>query len=220
MAVSYSVSKMNSNFGDKTDGKFYAHAQINGTTSLKQFSQLIASQTTVSRADVAAVLISSVENLVMELQRGNQVEFGELGKFRLQITSKGAEKAADFKSDTNITGVNVQFVPGEDLNDLFSKLEFTPVASRLIQKAALKAEKEQAKTLDLDAIKASGKKNNGNDDSDKGGSTTGGSTSGGSGSTGDSGSSTGDSGSSTGDSGSSAGGSGSSSSDGDDVGIG
>lgn len=174
MAVSYSISKMNSNFGDKTDGKFYAHAQINGSTSLKQFSQLIASQTTVSRADVAAVLISSVENLVMELQRGNQVEFGELGKFRLQITSKGAEKAADFKSDTNITGVNVQFVPGDDLNDLFSKLEFTPVASRLVQKAALRAEKAQAKTLDLDAVKASAKKNNGSDDADKGGSSTGG----------------------------------------------
>lgn len=166
MAVSYSVSKMNSKFAEG-DGKFYAHAQINETTSLKKFSQLIALQTTVSRADVSAVLISAVENLVLELQRGNQVEFGELGKFRLQITSKGAEKATEFKADTHITGVNVQFTPGEDLSDLFSKLEFTPVASRLVQKAALKAEKEQAKTIDLDSIKTSTKKD------DTGGSSTG-----------------------------------------------
>lgn len=159
MAVSYSVSKMNSKFAEG-DGKFYAHAQINETTSLKKFSQLIALQTTVSRADVAAVLISAVENLVLELQRGNQVEFGELGKFRLQITSKGAEKATDFKADTHITGVNVQFIPGEDLEDLFNKLEFNPVASRLVQKAALKAEKEQAKSIDLDALKTSGKSDN------------------------------------------------------------
>ena len=77
------------------------------------FSKLISMQTTVSRADVSAVLVSAVENLVMELQRGNQVEFGELGKFRLQLTSEGVEKASDFKGDIHIKGVNIQFVPGD-----------------------------------------------------------------------------------------------------------
>nr|WP_297651757.1 hypothetical protein [uncultured Prevotella sp.] len=43
----------------------------------------MASQTTVSRADVSAVLISAVDNLIVELKRGNQIVFGELGKFRL-----------------------------------------------------------------------------------------------------------------------------------------
>lgn len=173
MAVSYSITKKVSKFGNNPDGLFYAQAQINESISLKQFSQLIASQTTVSRADVAAVLISAVENLVTELQRGNQVEFGELGKFRLQLTSKGAEKAAEFKADTHITGVNIQFVPGEDLSDLFDKLEFNPVASRLVQKAALKAEKAEAKTIDLDALKSTGKKDSDtSSDDNKGGTTT------------------------------------------------
>jgi hypothetical protein len=35
----------------------------------------------VSRADVVAVLISTVENLLDALQEGKQVDFGELGKF-------------------------------------------------------------------------------------------------------------------------------------------
>lgn len=72
MAVKYSVAKLNVKLNGKSYEKVYAHAQVNETTSLKKFSQLIASQTTVSRADVSAVLISSVENLVMELQRGNE----------------------------------------------------------------------------------------------------------------------------------------------------
>ena len=36
------------------------------------------------------------ENMVIELQRGNQIDFGELGKFRLQLTSEGAATAAEF----------------------------------------------------------------------------------------------------------------------------
>lgn len=166
MAVKYSLAKKSSKFGAKSaDGKYYACAQINEKTSLKQFSKLIAMQTTVSRADVTAVLVSAVENLVMELQRGNQVEFGELGKFRLQLSSVGTENAVDFKSDINITDVNIQFVPGEELAKIFENLEFTQVASRAVQRAALKAEKEGAKTLDLEAAKQSGKKDS---DSDSG----------------------------------------------------
>lgn len=180
MAINYSLAKLNPGLA-KSDGKFYARAQVNATTNLKEFSQLIASQTTVSRADVSAVLISSVENLIMELKRGNQVEFGELGKFRVQLMSEGTEKASDFTAN-KITGIRIQFVPGEDLEDLFSKLEFTPVASRLVQKAALKAEKEGAKIIDISEAKANGKKDtsdsdkntSGDDtsDTDKGGTST------------------------------------------------
>nr|WP_297651754.1 hypothetical protein [uncultured Prevotella sp.] len=61
-------------------------------------------------------------------------------------------------------------MPGEDLKNIFTDLEFTPVASRLILKAAYKAEKANAKNLDLDAVKASGKKSN--ESGDEGGGTT------------------------------------------------
>ena len=55
MAVKYSLAKMNTKLNGKSYEKVYAYAQVNETTSLKKFSQLIASQTTVSRADVSAV---------------------------------------------------------------------------------------------------------------------------------------------------------------------
>ena len=175
MAVNYSLVKYVSKFGkDAGKGKFYARAQVNEKTSLKKFSKLIAMQTTVSYADVTAVLVSAVENLILELQRGNQVEFGDLGKFRLQIVSDGADSAAEFKSDTHIKGVNIQYSPGPELYSVFQDIEFVQVASRAIQRAALKAEKEGAKTIDIEeAKKASGKKQN-----TSGGSTTGGNTSG------------------------------------------
>lgn len=87
MSVSYSLVKYVPKFGKNAGkGKFYARAQVNEKTSLKKFSKMIAMQTTVTYADVTAVLVSAVENLILELQRGNQVEFGDLGKFRLQMS--------------------------------------------------------------------------------------------------------------------------------------
>ena len=176
MSVSYSLVKYVPKFGKNAGkGKFYARAQVNEKTSLKKFSKMIAMQTTVTYADVTAVLVSAVENLILELQRGNQVEFGDLGKFRLQIVSDGADSAADFKSDTHIKGVNVQYAPGPELYSVFQNMEFVQVASRAVQRAALKAEKEGAKTLDIEEAKKKPAKDN----TSSGGSTTGGSTTGG-----------------------------------------
>lgn len=194
MSVSFSLAKHLAKPGDKTsDSKYYACTQINDSISLKMFAGLIERQTTVSRADCTAVLVSAVDNLVTELQRGNQVEFGDLGKFRLQIVSDGAESAAEFKSDTHIKGVNVQYAPGPELYSVFQNMEFVQVASRAVQRAALKAEKEGAKTIDIEEVKkAASKKQNTSGDSSaggdsstdgehtSGGSTTGGSTTGGS----------------------------------------
>lgn len=161
MAVNYSLVKQAAKVGDsKSTKKFYARAQVAGTTSLKQISKMVSSQTTVSRADVYAVLISMVDNLMEELKRGNQVEMGDLGKFRVQIQSEGTEKADTFTSTNNIKGVNIQFVPGDELKNIFNDLEFTPVASRVVQKAALKAEKLEEKTLDIEAVKNAKKKAN------------------------------------------------------------
>lgn len=181
MAVNYSLVKYVSKFGKNAGkAKFYARAQVNEKTSLKKFSKMIAMQTTVTYADVTAVLVSAVENLILELQRGNQVEFGDLGKFRLQIISDGADSAAEFKSDIHIKGVNVQYAPGPELYSVFQDMQFVQVASRAVQRATLKALKEGAKTIDIEeAKKPAGKKEDTSGDiSADGDQTSGGSTEG------------------------------------------
>jgi predicted histone-like DNA-binding protein len=148
MALNYSVALRPNPFDKDASPKAYATAQINGELSLKQLSKRVSSQTTVSRADVVAVLTATVDNLLDALQEGKQVDFGELGKFRLQILSQGAETLADFTSE-NIQGVNIQYIPGEDLKNIFAGLEFQPVASRKAQSAALRAEKEGKDVAEL-----------------------------------------------------------------------
>lgn len=128
--------------------KAYAMSQFGINVSLKTMSKRIASQTTVARADVMAVLTALVDNSFEILREGNQVDLGELGKLRLQICSEGAESAKAFTSDF-ITGVNIQFVPGEDLKNIFSGMEFNPVPTRAAAAAVLKAQKEGQTMVDI-----------------------------------------------------------------------
>lgn len=148
MSVNYSITMLSNPKDPKQPKKAYAKAQIDKEVSLKELSLRIASQTTVSRADVSAVLISAVDNTFDILRAGDQVSFGDLGKFRLQLSSDGAVKAEDFTA-TNITGVRIQFVPGDDLKTLFSGMSFAPVPSRAAVRAVLRAEKTGQTNVDL-----------------------------------------------------------------------
>ena len=100
-------------------------------------------------------LNATVENLLDALQEGKQVDFGELGKFRLHILNEGAESLEKFTS-TNITGVSIQYIPGEDLKNVFAGLEFQPVATRKAQQAVLRAEKAGETTVDISKKPAAG----------------------------------------------------------------
>ncbi|WP_294587291.1 HU family DNA-binding protein [uncultured Bacteroides sp.] len=146
--LNYSIAMLKNPVKPDEEPKAYAKSQIAGELTLKELSQRVAKQTTVSRADVSAVLISTVENMIDGLHEGLQVDFGELGKFRLQICSNGAISAEKFTS-ANITGVNIQFVPGEDLKDVFTGLEFAPVPTRAATRALLKAQKAGETTVDI-----------------------------------------------------------------------
>ena len=148
MPLNYSIAML-ANPREKNDPhKAYAKAQINGEMSLKELSKEVASKSTVHSADVYAVLIATTESMLAALKAGKQVDFGELGKFRLQINSKGAITAEDFSAD-NITGVTIQDVPGDDLKTIFQGMEFNLVPSRYAQAAMLRAQKKGETTVDL-----------------------------------------------------------------------
>ena len=140
MPLNYSIAMLPNPMEKGAPPKAYAKAQINGELSLKELAREVSNKCTVHPADIHAVLIASVESLIAALKNGKQVDFGELGKFRLQISSKGAESAEKFTTG-HIKGVKIQFVPGEDLQGIFQDLKFRQVASRYAQNALLHARK-------------------------------------------------------------------------------
>ena len=59
------------------------------------------------------------------LLEGKKIRLGDLGDFSLLLTSKGAEDADKFTAQ-NITGVKVQWEPGQEFKNLRDDAEYRP----------------------------------------------------------------------------------------------
>lgn len=151
--INYSVYMMQSPFSKDDTPKAYARNQVSEVWTLEKFSKHIADHNGVfSRGTVKGVLSDMCECLVEQLLNGNKIQLGELGTFGISINSEGAESIDKFTSK-NIKEVRIIFTPGADFENLIDRAEFNPVASRIAQKATLKAEKAGEATVDLEAAK-------------------------------------------------------------------
>lgn len=118
---------------EKDSMKTFAMAKTSGTCDLQKLCKLISSRSTVSSADVKAVLDGLTWALDMELQSGNVVQVGELGNFRLSISSSGTVNEKDFDA-SKIKKANVVFTPGSQLRTTRSTTTFTPDDVRTVEK--------------------------------------------------------------------------------------
>ena len=179
--IGYSVYLWKSPLVEDSVEKAYAKNQVNKVLTFDEFVKHIAEHNGVfSRGTVKGVVSDTCTCLVEMLLNGFKVEFGELGTFGISLSCDPADTLKDFSAD-NIKEVNILFTPGEDFENLRSRAEFVPVASRAAQAATLKAEKSGETMVDLAAAKnkgnaAGGSEENpddGKDDPDDGGSTGG-----------------------------------------------
>lgn len=151
--IDYSVYMMTPTYSKDETPKAYAKNQVSEIWSLEKFAKHISDHNGVySRGTVKGVISDMCECLVEQLLNGNKIQLGELGTFGISISSEGAESIEKFTSK-NIKAVNILFTPGADFENLIDRAEFNPVASRIAQKATLKAEKAGEATVDLEAAK-------------------------------------------------------------------
>lgn len=151
--IDYSVYMMTPTYSKDETPKAYAKNQVSEIWSLEKFAKHIFDHNGVySRGTVKGVISDMCECLVEQLLNGNKIQLGELGTFGISISSEGAESIEKFASK-NIKAVNILFSPGADFENLIGRAEFNPVASRIAQKATLKAEKAGEATVDLEAAK-------------------------------------------------------------------
>ena len=151
--IDYSVYMMTPTYSKDETPKAYAKNQVSEIWSLEKFAKHISDHNGVySRGTVKGVISDMCECLVEQLLNGNKIQLGELGTFGISISSEGTESIEKFTSK-NIKAVNILFSPGADFENLIGRAEFNPVASRIAQKATLKAEKAGEATVDLEAAK-------------------------------------------------------------------
>ena len=111
--------------GVKGGGKqqYYA-AVVNGDVrDIDKITSTVSSISTVSGADIRAVLYASVEAITGFLSDGDIVRLGDLGTFRLSVSSKGEAAPEDVSAD-DIDNSRILFTPGPMLKNMLKTLQF------------------------------------------------------------------------------------------------
>ena len=92
--------------------KYYASTVLDGEVGLLEICQEIEKISTVSEADIMAVLTSLISVVPEKLTKGKIVRLGDLGNLRPSIGSEGVAKAEEV-SASNIKSNKVIFTPGK-----------------------------------------------------------------------------------------------------------
>lgn len=102
--------------------KYYPQMAPTTPVTLAQIVKRIEKRSTVSSADVKAVLDALQYEVIDALQNGNSVRLGDLGSFRLSIKADGSATSAEAKKTgaNAIKAVNVQFTKSVAMRDALS----------------------------------------------------------------------------------------------------
>ncbi|HSO87005.1 MAG TPA: HU family DNA-binding protein [Draconibacterium sp.] len=106
--------------------KFYASTQSSGEMTLGKLTKSIEMMSTVSGADIRAVLYALVEVIKMSLADGQIVRLAELGSLRISLASIGEDSAEDVTS-RSVKGARTVFAPGTELKEMLKNLKYQKV---------------------------------------------------------------------------------------------
>ena len=106
--------------------KFYASANVSGEMTLAGLTRSIEKISTVSGADIRAVLYAMVDVMKDSLAEGNVVRLGELGSLRINISSNGMPTVKEVNS-SSIKSAKVVFTPGRDLKSILGSLRYQKI---------------------------------------------------------------------------------------------
>ena len=123
MSVKYVVLGKNNPLKPTEAKKYYAQVKSSGETTLRELAKLISQTSTVSTADVMAVLEGFIEILPQEIARGQIVRLGDFGSFSLSIKSEGEEKEEKVNANS-IKGNKLNFRPGKVVKDALNQIQY------------------------------------------------------------------------------------------------
>lgn len=94
----------------KANGKWFGRAMSMGTVNTRTLAEEISHSTTVTRSDVAAVLIELFNAMSRHLLNSQTVVLDEIGSFRVAFKSTPADTEKDFTAN-NIKNYHIVYRP-------------------------------------------------------------------------------------------------------------
>jgi predicted histone-like DNA-binding protein len=124
MAIKYNViEKGQPGVAGGGEKKFYASTVANGEMTLNKLTNSIEKISTVSGADIRAVVYAMVDVMKDALADGQIVRLGDLGSLRISISSQ-PEDTAEAVNANSIKGAKTIFTPGKALKEMLKVLEY------------------------------------------------------------------------------------------------
>ncbi len=110
------------------DKKYYASTSATGEADIHKLTKAIEKISTVSGADIRAVLYALVDVATDELADSNIVRMGDLGSLRISIRSNGYDAPSEVNA-TAVKGTKVLFSPGKQLKEMQKTLIYREAKS-------------------------------------------------------------------------------------------
>lgn len=108
------------------DKKYYASPNVSGEKTLAGLTKDIEKISTVSGADIRAVLYELVDVIKDALAEGQVVRLGELGSLRISFSSEGKAKEEEVNA-SSIKNPKVVFTAGKDIKDALETLTYEKI---------------------------------------------------------------------------------------------
>lgn len=106
--------------------KYYASTQMAGELDIDKLTKAIEKISTVSGADIRAVLYALVDVSIDALADSQIVRLGDLGSIRISVGSEGKNTEEEINAGV-IKSTKVLFTPGKRIKDMQQVLTFVKV---------------------------------------------------------------------------------------------
>lgn len=141
--LDYSVTMLRNPMNENDPAKAYAYLQSRGSYNIDELADLLVDRgSNYDRGDAYAIIVKLSRYVRDILLDGYTVDLGDLGRFRLTCSSKGAATKRSFTAD-NITAINVKFKPSSKFDGLLSNVSLHKVPTRKSIQATLEREMDE-----------------------------------------------------------------------------
>ncbi len=104
--------------------KWYASAVGDGVTTLQDLAEYAGETSTVSKADILAVLESTLTKVSKDLSNGRIVKVGDYFTLQMSVSSDASDKEEEVIS-SKIKSAKINFRPGKMFKDMIKLATFS-----------------------------------------------------------------------------------------------
>ena len=123
MAVTFKMVPKKNNLASPPETKFYPCAVHNGEDNLDSLANIVASQSTISRADCYGVIMALTKVIGESLAAGRIVKIDNLGTFQITLQGLPADSPDDL-GKSNIKGAKIIYKPSRNMKQAVKQLTY------------------------------------------------------------------------------------------------